>query len=932
MAKKRTIEIPNQANYKDADEIGLNASGLSIPQAQGGNYSVRVGGSLSASQTSMGRLAESLKGVNQALSIYSDVAERREIRTLKELREMSNEERRKLIGAENEVFRKMGIRPRSILQVKRSLGTVESGNFHGQWQEYLDNTLIENQGRDGSKLTSPQIKQAFLDFRSNFIRENEFLSKSQLGTDGFLADTDGLYDRNAANYLNRADTHYDRTVRDPSIVQNLYTEFRDPEGGNFINTWNELSESNDVTGMRNAIRTIVENAQLTDTETAYEEAILMLSTLGNPKNGAKLGSQPLGDTMAVLVGLGALKESQRAKAIGLSNDLRRLQENEDAERRREVTLSISEMERELAKAKTPSEENAIYDKWQKLALTDEDLLYGGLLNQAIDTVELNRIASAKAKEEAFKRESEKLTNELYVPVEKLVIQGADSNTIQENIESAKEAVNKAVTDGLISEEDGIALGNKFQEIDTRTKRDELVNSVIVKGIAESKLETHDRKKFLDKQSILHATKKAIGVDVGTRVEELELAPTNLSDITYQFDPNNMTGRATTVYIDLEDDLIAERERITRSVFLTGAAESGGKFTAPMIDQIRAHMDAYTKERSKQAVQEMTDVYFSAQLQRKQKEARDLGITVEELEVKRNKESILKKERNLETLADRDLFTIGSPDKDGKVSVDIRNDFFDLNLDSPFSGQFNHKHAQFIEAYELMFTEGNNLFEDLDDKSKARLSARYQEALELTMTDGRNYRSMSIDKYFRPMYNTTARRGRNTVRGEGVTPYQIDRFYNTTDSRFQAEREIVRNFSIGGISPENWMNDEYGDERFSLKGPEGAYEQGLGYRYRETIPFVPVEIIQKLSDARVGDDQEARNISLNKAIEALPDNEREIVEETLNQFYMPKGKDPYTAVGELFDNHRAIYENTRGYSFEDPQNTFIYDTDEDPRAE
>ena len=914
MAKTVTVTLPDNKAVKDRHSIGLKTQSRVVQQAQGGNYTVRVGGSLSASETSMGRLSSALKGVNQALSSYAQMSERKDADALERLRRMSNDKKRELIGAENKVFRQMGLRPTSILQVKESLGTAETGNFSADWQAHLDDELIPQQGRDGSKLTSKQIQTAYTNFRADWAKtKSDVLSQSQLATDGFMSETDNLFDRNAANYVSRADGYYDRAVRDVSIMKDLYTT-QDTNPAGLAAKWELLSQSSDVVGMRKAIETIVTDAKLTNTVAGYERAQAMIQTLADPDSGLKLGSQLLSDSVRIEVGLGALEESMRTKVIGMSREERTLQENEDAGFLREARLAQKEYLQALEGAKTDAEKDELTRVFRQTAASHANPIVGGSMIEYANTIEMNQNTLEASIRAAEIKAGTDWSNDNYLPIIEAINSQESPEKIQELVVAAEEALTEASNDGTVSSAQAVELGNKLNEVDTVTSRADLLQSNVDSLVNKTMGTQQDfsRQEYSQQKEVMNSVKEALDIELDERANILEKTGLSASDIQYSFDPNMLTDEASSVFVSLRSDLKDERNRISEQIYLEGAAKSGGKITASMTRAVDEHMATFTETRIQQSTGDLVKLHKQTETKAKAKAAADANLTPDEYEFKENKLRILKKELALETLADRNVFDIDKFNSDGTVSVGFATSFFDLNDKKPFTGRsFHPDHAQYIEAYELMFKEGNNLFEDLDDESKQRLSTRYKEALSLKGVGGLNYRQKLIGKMFEVAQPTP-----RMSYGQYIFPStETPKGPNSPEGVMAAEKQLISSYNAGGIDTYEWMNDDYGDERFSLSGPTGDYEQGLGYKYRENIPFVPVETIEKLYNES-----------------ELDQNDQLFIDTALKKFYMPEGRDREDALAELLDNHKAIYETIHGHSFGDPENITINDTDEDPRRD
>lgn len=917
--KPTTVTIPaSSPSYKKADEIKLGAKRIGIPQAAGGNYGVTVGNSLSASETSMGRLASSLRGVNQALNAYADMSERREGKALDELRTMTNEQKAKLIGAENEVFRKMGIRPRSILQVKQSLGTIESGKFSADWTQKFNDEIIPNQSKDGSKLTSAQIQQKYKDFRSEWVKTNsDVLSRSQLATDGFIADTDGLYDRNAANFVARADTYYDTKVRDTSMLQDLYATYAtNPEL--LAAKWEKLSEANDATGMREILKRIGSEAKEENTIEGYQRAQQMYDILQDEENGLKIGSEFIHKSMVIKTGLGALEEDLRSKTIGISNELETIARNEESAKAREARERYNEFRQARDSATTQAEKDALDEKYQQ-DVQKVDAGVGGLMLDLRDNLTTSQNALEAAERSAQERASNKLRNEILQPVHMAIYQEKSNEEIQGLLTSGEEELAEAQNRGDISVDTAAQLSSQLKEVNSVTNRTALLSGKVDAVVNSSKGESSDHliAQQLMEADVMIAAKNELNIGKGVTAIELEKTSMKTDGSGYSFNANMLKDGAARVYADLRRDINIERRRLSEDAFLSIAKSTegfNGDPTKAMDVMVQKGMAAYIETRTKQAANELVSVHESSEQAKLVEKARMSGLSVEEQALKEQAEAIKKKEANIEVLADRDVFTISNPDKDGRVDITIRNDWFDLDLSKPFTGELRHKHRQYIEGYELMFTAGNNLFEDLTDESKARLSARYREAVGMKREDGSTYNQHLITRMFESQGRLVSFTPQAPMGAPVVFP-QVVGAGELPDARvtFINERKLITSFELGGIDTNSWMADDFGDERFSLRGPEGDYEQGLGYKYRENIPFVPVETIQRLYD-----DAE------------LTKNDQLLIDSALANFYMPEGTNREDALGELLDNHRAIYENLQGYSFGDPENININDTDEDPR--
>ena len=225
---------------------------------------------------------------------------------------------------------------------------------------------------------------------------------------------------------------------------------------------------------------------------------------------------------------------------------------------------------------------------------------------------------------------------------------------------------------------------------------------------------------------------------------------------------------------------------------------------------------------------------------------------------------------------------------------------------------------------------HTIYDTLSDESKAQLSARYKEVMDLTVADyaQTEWERMiqGIDRKEPRLYTESfrSRRGmpnRYHHSNDMFGSYSRDSFFNsftdpTYPERQAAIRKVVKTYSLAGVPVEHWRDEDYGGNvNFTLRGPEGDVKSGLGYKNRKELAFVPVETIQNLHNY-VSSNQATGNINtdLQTALSKLPEDEINMVKDALSYFYITGDKSEDRALTELFNNHRAIYSVKQGYNF------------------
>lgn len=947
MSKQITVNVPDNVSYKDPKQLGLGgAKSLSIPQAQGGSYKVAVGGYTKASDTGMGRLASSLQGINQALGAYANMAVKREERSLDELRRMSNEKKRELIGAENKVFRKMGIRPQSILQVKQSLGTAETGRFQAEWQEHLDNVLIPSQAEAGDPLTASQIQQEYTKYRQGWAKDNQFLSKSQLATDGFLAETDGLFDRNSAYYFKSADGYYEQNVQRFSAAEALWA-VSDMQPEQFIAEYTQISESMDTSTMRKVIGDMTQKAIQSGDVTYIDKMQSMLGTLGDPANKAKLGSESLANTMQLkLFSLGLDNAETDAEFKGLEKTSKAAGYELEA-KQREADKMIAQFRVDYENAKTPEAKRQVQiDFSQTDIYKDTDTVQQAYLldKLALLEKERNSLETTRRTEEA-RRDAENTTSVLK-PIQDAVYTRKTTEQINESVEAQKKVAQDLFDSGSLSEKAYQDVQGKLHSLGLKTTQDTMLLEQKMSLSERTKVDPELRAANREQNyySIMNVAKAGMldkdgnAISIHSIAPALEVTSSNPME-SYSFKTQGLNIAARSVFTEYENDIQEERDRLSGKALQKFSPTSNGEMTMEMEEYVMSQLAPFVKQRQAQASQELIVVHERREQELRNKEMLSKGYSIgdneSEFEIMKRFEKISAWEASKEAGADEDMFIFSQDPRTGEVGVQIRTNRFDLDTTEPFSGYRADKHVQFMERYEMLheadaITLGtgedktkHTIYDTLSDESKAQLSSRYKEAMDLTVADYdlTEWERMiqGIDRKEPRLYKESyfSRIGRPS-KFHRSNMFAFDESFRdpTYPERQEAIRKVVKTYSLAGVPVEHWRDEDYGGNvNFTLRGPEGDVKSGLGYKNRKELAFVPVETIQNLHNY-VSSSQAKGNINtdLQTALSKLPEDEINMVKDALNYFYITGDKSEDRALTELFNNHRAIYSVQQGYNF------------------
>ncbi len=950
MSKQTTVSLPDGATYKSAKEVGLGVpKSLSVPQAQGGRYRVAVGGSLNANETSMGRLANSLKGVSSVLGSYADIRVEQEERGLAELRRMSNEKKRELIGAENKVFRKMGIRPQSMLQVMHALGTAESGKFQGEWQEYLENELIPSQ-QGGTPLSSEEIQKAYVKFRQGWTNSNEFLGKSQLATDGFLADTDGLYDRNSAYYFKAADGYYEQNVQRFSASEAIMaTASTKPE--ELARVITENFSAMDGTTSRAVVQDMVTKAVQSGDVSMMETMQTVLTTMAAPKNSIKLGGLDFSKTATfslMKLRLNTSQDDARYKKTARESQLLKL---EDEKLEREVKELFADYKVKMKNLEgQPAKQNELKISTWTLAQKYFEPVGEGLfldlsrqLNSAMHTLGNQSRADQKLSDD-------KTTQSILTTVQNAVFRSEDTAKINALIEQKKTEVDDNVANGSLSEKAAQELKNQLNSLGNSTTQKGLRTTRIGQLAERSKIDPELRAGNREQSYyvVMNAAKAGMldkngnPISKFARADAVEIAGANPME-AYSFQTGRLNIAARGVFIDYENDVQAERERLSKQAFYKFSPNSGGELTVEMDEYINDNLKGYIKERQSLASQQLITIHEQREQAMRNQEMISKGYSIgeedSEFDIAERFKAMQAWETSKEAGADEDMFIFTQEPRTGEANVTIRTNRFDLDATKPFAGRQSDKHVQFRERFEMLnereaITIGTGqdkksiaVFDALSDESKSQLSARYAESLQLV--DG-VYGEKHINKLLRNidrgqlMYRTPMARGMGGMQGIPQTddnPFNLNPQMRFDDQTYQGRREAINKvmtaYKLSSVPTEHWQSEDYGgNSEFTLRGPDGDVKSGLGYKNRKDLAFVPRETIQKLhnfvtSDKAVGN----MKADLSTGLASLPADEITVVKDALKYFYITEGITPQQALSQLFNNHRAIYSINQGHSFD-----------------
>lgn len=938
MSKEITVSVPDNVSYKDPKQLGLGgAKSLSVPQAQGGSYKVAVGGYTKASDTGMGRLASSLQGINQALGVYANMAVKREERSLDELRRMSNEKKRALIGAENKVFRKMGIRPQSILQVKQSLGTAETGRFQAEWQEHLDNVLIPSQAEAGDPLTASQIQQEYTKYRQGWAKDNQFLSKSQLATDGFLAETDGLFDRNSAYYFKSADGYYEQNVQRFSAAESLWA-VADMQPEQFVAEYTKISESMDTSTMRKVIGDMTNKAIQSGDVTYIDKMQSMLGTLGDPENKAKLGSESLANTMQLkLFNLGLDNAETDAEFKGLEKTSRKAGYELEA-KQREADKMIAQFRVDYENAKTPEAKRQVQiDFSQTTIYKDTDVVQQAYLldKLALLEKERNSLETTRRTEEA--RQDAENTTSVLKPVQDAVYGYKTTEDINESVEAQKKIAQDLFDSGSLSEKAYQDVQGKLHSLGNATTQ-ATMRAEKARGLAqESSLAPNIEAANISEShyQMVQSAKKVLtdanGNPLGNRRVAKHLETSVMGDVSgYSYKEQNLNRGTQSILTKHTVDIAEKKLEIAEEVFAEFSPTSGGELTNQMKNELKTRLAKYEEARTQQTVKELIDFSNEGEQAAREQELLEGGYSLDELseaEVNDRYLQLKQWERSVEDGNFGGMFTLSQDYRTGEIGIKIgANWAFDLDHTQPLTGVYTHKHAQFIEAYELLHTPkvietgtgqdktSISPFDAASDETKALLSQRYKEALQL-----RRGKVTVIDDKVKNLDRGAPRIGFMPTGPNQPPPMAGMPDYDdqTRQGRRIAEQRLFTAYELAGVPTEHWREQGYkdGNSEFTLRGELGDVKSGIGYQKRKELAFVPVETIQKLHDF-VSSNQATGNITadLQTALQNLPKEDIMVVKEALSYFYITGEKSAESSLQELFNNHRAIYSVKQGYNF------------------
>lgn len=937
MPKQITVSVPDNVSYKDPKQLGLGgAKSLSIPQAQGGSYKVAVGGYTKASDTGMGRLASSLQGINQALGAYANIAVKREERSLDELRRMSNEKKRELIGAENKVFRKMGIRPQSILQVKQSLGTAETGRFQAEWQEHLDNVLIPSQAEAGDPLTASQIQQEYTKYRQGWAKDNEFLSKSQLATDGFLTETDGLFDRNSAYYFKSADGYYEQNVQRFSAAESLWA-VADMQPEQFVAEYTKISESMDTSTMRKVIGDMTNKAIQSGDVTYIDKMQSILGTLGDADNKAKLGSESLANTMQLkLFSLGLDNAETDAEFKGLEKTSR-IAGYELEAKQREADKMIAQFRVDYENAKTPEEKRQVQiDFSQTTIYKDTDVVQQAYLldKLALLEKERNSLEGARRTEEA--RQDTESTTSVLKPVQDAVYGYKTTEDINSAVEEQKKIAQDLFDSGGLSEKAYQDVQGKLHSLGNATTQ-ATMRAEKARGLAqESSLAPNIEAANISEShyQMVQSAKKVLtdanGNPLGNRRIAKHLETSVMGDVSgYSYKEQNLNRGTQSILTKHTVDIAEKKLEIAEEVFAEFSPTSGGEITNQMKNELKTRLAKYEEARTQQTVKELIDFSNEGEQAAREQELLSAGYSLTELseaEVNNRYLQLKQWERSVEDGEDN-MFTLSQDYRTGEIDIKIGAGWaFQVDDTQPLTGSHTHRNRQFEERYAKLHTpavqigtgpdkKGISAFDAANDETKERLSARYKESLSLINA---NTGERRIDTLVKNL-DRGERLGSPvaygvTIQSPSLTPTYSEQTY---EGRRIAEQELFTAYELGGVPLEHWREQGYkdGNSEFTLRGELGDVKSGIGYKKRKELAFVPVETIQKLHNF-VSSNQATGNITadLQTALQNLPKEDIAVVKEALSVFYITGEKAAESALQELFNNHRAIYSVKQGYNF------------------
>lgn len=940
MSKQITVNVPDNVSYKKAKEAGLGgAKSLSVPQAQGGDYRVAVGGTLNESETSMGRLASSLKGINNALGAYADIAVRREERSIDELRRMSNEKKRELIGAENKVFRKMGIRPQSILQVKQSLGTAETGRFQAEWQEHLDNVLIPSQSEAGDPLTASQIQQEYTKYRQGWAKDNEFLSKSQLATDGFLAETDGLYDRNSAYYFKSADGYYEQNVQRFSAAEALWAVAGTSPELIISQAKTQIDSMNPSTFYK-VLEDLNAKVIASGSVSEIEKMQTVIRTMGDAKHGLKIGSQLFGDTMSFdLLNLQVEKAKTDARLKPLRED-KELYELKVAEIQSELNAAFAQRRVDIKNATSPEHEEQIRDEfYQTKIVPNFDVLGQGMALRMEENLEkeLNTLNGIRRTEQT--RQDTEITTSILKPIHDAVHGFKPIEEINAIVEEQKKVAQESFDSEGISKKAYQDLSGKLHSLGLKTTHDtmqaakgrELSNEGQLIPTLEAARIGNEHYAIINevKESLVDVNGKPLGERrIAKYLETSVMGNTS----GYEYNEQRLNRGTKSILTKHTVDIAEKRLEISQQVFSEMSPQRNGVIGPEMLAERDKRLAAYVEARTKQTVKELINFSNEGEQAAREQELLSAGYNLTELseaEVNDRYLQLKQWERSVEDGNDG-MFVTSQDYRTGEIDIKIGADWaFDLDDTQPFTGRHSNRHTQFEQRYEKLHESevigtgtGQDKktitpFDAVKDETKARLSARYRESLFLIdmFTGERKIDSLvkDLDRGERKRPSGPASNPYLVVKPQDPVTYAEQ----TYEGRRKAEQKLFTAYELAGVPTEHWRDQGYkdGNSEFTLRGAFGDVKSGIGYQKRKDLAFVPVETIQKLHDF-VSSNQAAGNITadLQTALQNLPKEDIAVVKEALSAFYITGEKSAESALQELYNNHRAIYSVKQGYNF------------------
>ena len=929
MAQKSvTINLPDSSSYTKASKIGLGLKDISTPQAQGGRERVTVGATLRADQTSMGQLSGALTEFNRALSIYGGIQEKNEQRGLKEIRNASNEQRREMIGQEADYFRSLGIRYHNIPEVKRGLGTVESGKMQADWEEHLSNTVLPSQeGVNGANaLNSEQISNEFNRWREEWIGNSEILNRSQLAKDGFRADTDDFFDRAAPQWVSRADTYYEQNVEIPTAVARMMGVSKSTPTA-IVDTYKDITVGMPPSRQRVVIGQIVKTAQGLDTETGYNEALNLLSNISS--SDIMMGNQKLSDTMVMKFGTEALKEKQRKFIDDAEADkVTALQQKHTIELA-EANEVEAAFRKELAGAETPAEERIVTEKYRQLGVQSEGMS-GGFILEAISQIESARATSASQQLTRQKQQDEEFGEDMLNGVHQLINSQEATTKIRADVTQRLTDLDTALENGTIStgahSELSITLNSFKSQTGIDTVRLDFRDSLVRSQRPESSLLNQRRSDALVR-GVLKANEmvglppKAFNTAFQDTAANMTLSP--------QFESRHVNLQVRDIYTDAYADIEEKREQLASEAIVRFPTVDG-KHNPQMEDYISTNLSIYEKERYDQTVTDLVSLH--EEVKERERIAGMIASGRDPNDPMAVTDEAWTKIKAWDATEDIEDVWKFERLPDGSVSVDDNLEGWGktIDLSKPIT-KYNSNVNDFLRASQKLVN--SEVFPLLNLDTRQNHSKRMGEAMRLEATTSAF--SLLNDREIVGQVGVFPKSGlselealkNNITKGRpnlddalfngllsGPALTQYDRKYNYDEAQ-EDMQSLASYYSVGGMFRQDYMDDAGKIDPFFLGGVNNP-ELGFGYRFRKQLPFVQYSFIKSLNEGLKTAQGRTKRERLGNLIGEATEKSQSQIKEML-QMYTAGGEDPQDALVNLFDYHKSIYLK-QGRLFDDEQ--------------